>query len=79
MVVWLVPKLMTEVLEIWDCFGAVSGMISNRYWSICVVCVLNCDWSVWAEMAVSFRSSGVGPNAGIFVQFRTAHTLFLDC
>ena len=28
------------------------------------------------EMAVSFLSSGVGPNAGIFGQFRTAHTLF---
>ena len=26
----------------------------------------------WAEMAVSFRSSGVRPNAGIFGQFRTA-------
>ena len=32
-----------------------------------------------AEMAVSFRSSEVGPNAGIFGQFWTAHLLFEDC
>ena len=32
-----------------------------------------------AEMAVSFRFSGVGPNAGIYGQFRTAHVLFRDC
>ena len=28
-----------------------------------------------AEMAMSFRPSGDGPNAGIFGQFRTAHVL----
>ena len=32
-----------------------------------------------AEMAVSFQSSEVGSNAGIFGQFRTAHVLFRDC
>ena len=32
-----------------------------------------------AEMAVSFRSSGEGPNAGIFGQSWTAHVLFGDC
>ena len=31
------------------------------------------------EMAMSFRSSGVGLNAEIFGQFRNTLTLFLDC
>ena len=47
---------------------------------VCLGCVLLIVVGVFgAEMAVSFRSSGEGPNAGIFGQFQTAHILFGDC
>ena len=35
-------------------FWAVPGLIADCYWSICVVCVLNRDWSVWGRNGREF-------------------------
>ena len=80
MVVWSVPKIGTACWKFRDPFWTVPDRSQTENgpcepW----MCVINCGWSVWGRNGVSFRSSGVGPNAEIFGQFRTAHVLFEDC
>ena len=58
MAVWLVPKLGIKMLEISDYFGRSRDRITDCYWSICVVCVLNCGLGVVRpEIAMDFGST----------------------
>ena len=58
-------------------FWAVSGLISDCYWSICVVCVLNCDWSVWGRNGLEFSVLSSGTECWKFwVVLDSPHTVF---
>ena len=58
MAVLLVPNLGIKMLEILNCFGRSRDRITDCYWSICVVCVLNCGLGVVRpEIAVNFGST----------------------
>ena len=58
MAVWLVPNLGIKMLEILDYFGRSRDRITDCYWSICVVCVLNCGLGVVRpEIDVDFGST----------------------
>ena len=46
------------MLEIPDCFGRSRDRITDCYWSICVVCALNCGLGVVKpEMTMDFAST----------------------
>ena len=56
---------------------AVSGLISDCYWSICVVYVLNCDWSVWGRNGSEFSVLRSGTECWNFWAVSDSpHTIF---
>ena len=81
MAVFLVPKDLDKVKKSLEWFWIVHGLfvwLVLYLCGLCCICVFLLDnlnnmqivvGVFGAEMAVSFRFSGVGPNAGIFGQF----------
>ena len=71
MAVWSVPKLGTEMLEIWDYFRQSRDRFTDCYWSICIVLVV-----VGPEMTMNFGSKEVEPRLRSGLSTDSPRTVF---